>query len=232
LQKITHLGDGCGVGRHLAREEPPPPKDKPRWRFLVAISGILVLAFIAMAAVAALFPENGPRAAAGPTENPFPHLPGDPVVTNGGVPSATATPGPSAGSQPTRTAPARTPRATPPGSPTPPPSGQLNGVYSLLPGRVWNDGFQAEIMITNNTSSAQSWQVRVRYPESVTQYVTSWMDGYPAPAVQVSGQTVTFTGAANVPANTTVNLRFEFKKSGGDFNPVECTVNGRTCAVA
>jgi hypothetical protein len=218
------------VGRHLAREEPPPPKDKPRWRFLVAISGILVLAFIAMAAVAALFPETGPRAAANPTENPFPHLPGDPVATNGPGPSATASVGPSAAPPPTRPGSTRTPRVT--GSPNPPPSGQLSGVYSLLPGRVWNDGFQAEIMITNNTATAQSWQVRLRYPESVTQFVTSWMDGYPAPAVEVTGQTVTFTGGANVPANTTVNLRFEFKKSGSDFNPVECTVNGRPCGTA
>ena len=35
-------------GKHLAVQEPPPPKDKPRWRFLVAIGGILVLAFLSM----------------------------------------------------------------------------------------------------------------------------------------------------------------------------------------
>jgi hypothetical protein len=215
------------VGRHTAQEEPPPPKEKPRWRFLVAIGGILVLAFVAMAAVAALFPENGSRAVAGadPTENPFPHLPGDPAVTAG--PSPSAGPSPNAGTPPTRGADTRPPRSS-----TASPSGPLSGVYTLLPGRVWNDGFQAEIMITNGAATAQSWQVRLQYPANVTPYVTSWMDGYPAPAVEVTGQTVTFTGTAAVPAGRTVNLRFEFKKSAGDFDPVSCTVNGRACTVA
>jgi hypothetical protein len=215
------------VGRHTAREEPPPPKDKPRWRFLVAIGGIIVLAFIAMAAVAALFPENGPRAVAGadPTENPFPQLPGGPVGTVG--------PSPSGGTSPPGGIPlTQSPGTRPPPPATDSPAGPLSGVYSLLPGRVWNDGFQAEIMITNGSAAAQSWQVRLQYPANVTQYRTSWMDGYPAPAVEVTGQTVTFTGTATIPAGRTVNLRFEFKKSAGDFDPVSCTVNGRVCTVA
>jgi hypothetical protein len=58
------------------------------------------------------------------------------------------------------------------------------------------------------------------------------MDGYPAPAVDVTGQTVTFTGTVTVPAGATVHLRFEFKKSSGDFDPISCTVNGRACTVA
>jgi hypothetical protein len=215
------------VGRHLAREEPPPPKEKPRWRFLVAISGILVLAFVAMAAVAALFPENGPRAVAGsdPTENPFPNLPGDPGGTVG--PSPSAGPGPTVGTPLTQPPGTRPPRSAAGSS-----SGPLSGVYSLLPGRVWSDGFQAEIMITNGAATAQSWQVRLQFPSNVHQYVTSWMDGYPAPTVEVTGQTVTFTGTGAVPAGRTVNLRFEFKKSAGTFDPVSCTVNGRPCTVA
>ena len=194
----------------------------------MAISAIVLLAFVAMAAVAALFPENGSRASAGadPTENPFPHLPGDPTV--GPSPSADASPSP--GTRPTRTPGTKPPQPTGPGTASP--TGPLSGVYSLLPGRVWSDGFQAEIMITNGSTAAQSWQVTLQYPASVTQYVTSWMDGYPAPTVQVSGQTVTFSGTAAIPAGRTVNLRFEFKKSTGDFDPVSCTVNGRACAVA
>jgi hypothetical protein len=222
------------VGRHLVPEEPPPPKEKPRWRFLVAIGGIAMLAFIAMAAVAALFPENGPRAAAGPDAtqgNPFPQLPGDPLATTSAAPSASATPGPSAAASPTQPPGGRPPRSTT-GPTGQPPSAQLSGVYSLLPGRVWADGFQAEIMITNGTAAAQSWQVRLRYPTSVTRYVTSWMDGYPAPTVDASGPTVTFTGSVTVPAGRTVNLRFEFKKTTGDFNPVECSLNGRACTIA
>ena len=215
------------MGRHLVREEPPPPKEKPRWRFLVAISGIVVLAFIAMAAVAALFPENGSRAVAGadPTENPFPQLPGEPLGTVGPSPSVGASP--TAGTPPNQPRGTRTPRST-----ADTPSGSLGGVYSLLPGRVWNDGFQAEIMITNGGTTAQQWQVRLQYPAAITRYVTSWMDGYPAPVVEVAGQTVTFTGTAAIPAGHTVNLRFEFKKSAGDFDPIACTVNGRACTAA
>jgi hypothetical protein len=87
-------------------------------------------------------------------------------------------------------------------------------------------------MITNGAATAQSWQVMLQYPANVTEYRTSWMDGYPAPAVDVTGRTVTFTGTATIPAGRTVNLRFEFRKSAGDFDPVSCTVNGRPCTVA
>jgi hypothetical protein len=215
------------VGKHLAREEPPPPKDKPRWRFLVAISGILVLAFIAMALVAALFPQHGPQAVAGPetTQPPFPPIQGGPDQnpTSTGPP-ATSTP-PSRGATGTgRPSTTRAPK---------PPAGQLSGAYSVLPNAVWDTGFQAQVVIANKTGSAQSWQVRIVYPSTVTRYVTSWIDGHPEPHADVSGQTVIFSGSATVPAGATWALKFQFdKQSGGDFNPVECTVNGRACSVS
>jgi hypothetical protein len=92
LHAITGVGDGYGVGRHSAPEEPPPPRDKPRYRFVVAISGILLLAFLSMAVVAAVFPETGPQAADGAggngAANPFPQVPAGPVTPAG--PPATA----------------------------------------------------------------------------------------------------------------------------------------------
>lgn len=212
------------MGRHLKVEEPPPPKDKPRWRFLVAIGGIVVLAFVSMAAVAALFPQRGSQAVAGPeTSNPFPHLPGDP--TGGTSPSGGPTPDPG-----------QTPASTPPrGSASRPPnapSGQLSGAYTVLPNAVWETGFQAQVAITNNTGSAQSWQVRLVYPASVTRYVTSWVDGSPGPRAEVSGQTVIFSGTATVPIGRTIGLKFQFDRTkGGDFSPIECSVNGRACTV-
>lgn len=213
------------MGKHLAREEPPPPKDKPRWRFLVAISGILVLAFIAMAAVAALFPQHGPQAVAGPETTPPNPLPPTQVET-GGPPSGGA---PSTSAPPTRGA--TQPSTT--RTPNPPPAGQLSGAYSVLPNAVWDKGFQAQVVITNKTGSAQSWQVRIVYPASVTRYVTSWIDGHPEPHAEVSGQTVIFSGSSTVPAGATWALKFQFdKQSGGDFNPVQCTVNGRACSVS
>lgn len=219
------------MGRHTAAEAPPPPKDKPRYRFLVAISGILVLAFVTMAAVAALFPENGSRAVAGPDgsqANPFPQLPGDPAATSGATPTTGGQPpGVPASPLPTRGGP---PRSTPPAKPPPP--NQVSGAYSVIDNAVWDLGFQAQVAITNSTDASQSWQVRVRYPDTVTRYVASWIDGYPEPQAQQSGQTVTFTGTVTIPAGQTVSLKFRFDKAkDGDYSPTECSVNGRPCAL-
>src|SRR5215204_622151 len=93
LHEITDVGDRGRVGQHSVPEQPPPPKDKQRYRFLVAIAGIVTLAFITMAIVAAMFPENAP-AVAGPdgaaaSANPFPPLP-----TVDGVPPTNSVTGP------------------------------------------------------------------------------------------------------------------------------------------
>src|ERR1700730_927634 len=59
-------------------EDLPPPKAKPRYRFVVAFSTILLLAFASMAIVAAIFPEQGPQARA----SGDPTGPGNPVPSN------------------------------------------------------------------------------------------------------------------------------------------------------
>lgn len=60
------------MGKHVRRFLYLPPGAKPRYRFVVALGTIVLIAFAAMLTVAALYPENGP-AAAQPTEgvNPF-----------------------------------------------------------------------------------------------------------------------------------------------------------------
>jgi hypothetical protein len=220
-------------GRHRVPKEPLPPTGKPRYRFVVAIFGIVALAFLTMVTVAAIFPEDGPSAATTPTENPFPPLP-DGTPAPGPIPAegpdgAPATDAPAPGN------PTGRPAGRPPTTNAPPaaPTGRVSASYALLPEGVWAAGFQAEVVITNPTGKSQEWQVQLRFPSTVTRYVASWIDGYPEPAVDVSGRTVTFTGQVAVPAKETARLRFQFdKEPDGDFGPVECSVNGRNCSVS
>jgi hypothetical protein len=79
------------VGKHVRRFLYLRPGAKPRYRFVVALGTIVLIAFVAMVTVAALYPENGP-AAAQPMEgvNPFGDapLPGltDPKSSDAGQP--------------------------------------------------------------------------------------------------------------------------------------------------
>jgi hypothetical protein len=205
------------VGRHTVPEAPPPPKAKPRYRFLVAIGGIVFLGFVAMAVVAAMFPEVGPVASAGAdntaSANPFPNLPGPSMTA--GTPVATG----SIGGPPPVTK-----------KPVPPaPKGNVTGVYSVDPATTWEQGFQASIQLTNPTSSKQNWQVRVEYPANVTRYVISWVNGMPAPTAQATAHGAVFTSTVPIPAGASVTLFFQFDKTAGDFSPSQCSVNGRAC---
>lgn len=215
------------MGRHLAPEEPPPPKDKPRYRFLVAISGILALAFAAMAVVNAVFPEKSPQAVAGPDPgqgaNPFPEVPGPP----GGMPSATP--------DPAVTAPPSAPPTTgpPPGTtaqpPPNPPSGLVSGAYSV-PQTPWPDGFIGSVRLTNNGTSAESWQVVLVFPGTVGALQNRWIsDGPGGSTVTRNGQTVVFNSTQVLAAGASIGLYFQFARAGADIDPEQCWVNGRAC---
>jgi hypothetical protein len=210
------------VGRHLAEEEPPPPKDKPRYRFLVAISGIIVLACAAMAVVNWVFPEKGPQATAGPDTtvdgNPFPVVPGDPGWT--ADPSVSPTTAPDA------TSPGSTPTAPPPAVAP----GAVTGAYAVQ-STYPATGFQAQVSLTNTSAGPQPWQVRILYPDNVTGYVAVWIDSYanqPQPP-SVDGGYYVFTGSSPLHGGETVALRFHMTASGGDITPSECWVNERPC---
>ena len=80
------------MGKHVRRFLYLPPGAKPRYRFVIALGTIVLIAFAAMVTVAALYPENGP-AAAQPSEpvNPFGDAPlpalTDPASPNPGQPA-------------------------------------------------------------------------------------------------------------------------------------------------
>jgi hypothetical protein len=212
-----------GVGRHTVPEEPPPTKAKPRYRFLVALGGIVFLGFIAMAVVAAIFPDAGPVARAGADNttaaNPFPNVPGNPT-TQGPSPVVTGSIG---GPPPVTKSPTKPPAA---------PKGNVTGVYSVDPATTWEQGFQAQVVLTNHTSSSQNWQVRVEYPDNVTRYVISWVNGMPAPSAQATAHGAVFTGTVPIAAGASVTLFFQFDKTAGSFSPRQCTINGRACSTS
>jgi hypothetical protein len=90
LRLIAAVGEGWCVGKHVRRILNLEPGAKPRYRFVVALGAIVLLAFATMAVVATIFPENAPQASADP--DPFSGDPtfGDPTVephqTNGTSP--------------------------------------------------------------------------------------------------------------------------------------------------
>jgi hypothetical protein len=202
LHEIATFGDGCRVGKHVRRLLYLPPGAKPRYRFVIALGTIVLLAFSAMVTVAALYPENGPASAqpTGPV-NPFPNdapLPGLGGQSSGGGD----------------------------------PAGALIADYTVPPSWVWATGFQAQIAMTNTSPAPQNWQVRLTYPESVTAFTGSWVDGAPQPASQINGQEFTFTGNQPVPPGQTVLLRVQFDRAAGDFTVGQCQVNGRDCTTS
>jgi hypothetical protein len=209
------------VGRHLAPEAPPPPKDKPRYRFLVAIGGIAALALLTMAIVAAVFPEQRPPEAAAGTGEPFPSGGG---TTATGAPSSASPPVPSP-----LPAPSDKPSSTTaPPVVGPPPTGPVAGVFAVV--QTWDTGFIGGVQLTNTATTAEAWQVTLVLPASVGELRASWVEGGPGiPAASRSGQTVTFRADAPLAAGVQVGLRFQFDRAPGPIAPLTCTVNGRAC---
>lgn len=191
----------------------------------MAIAGIVALAFITMAIVAAVFPEDSP-AAAGPTEsipvaNPFPPLPTVDPTTIIASPSATA--GPVATSR-------RPPSPTPPKPPATA-SGSVDAAYSRLQDQTWVDGFQAKVTLINRTNAPQSWQVKVVFADNVTPTTSTWINGAEPPILVTQSHGATFTSRTDLPANGDVTFYFQVAKTDGSMVPLVCTVNGQPCLI-
>jgi endoglucanase len=91
----------------------------------------------------------------------------------------------------------------------------------------WSNGYQAEVSVSNDTSSAIStWKVELAFPAGTT-VVNSWN------ATQaVSGSTYTFTPAAwNAKIAAGASTSFGLIASGTG-RPTSCTVNGKSCGVS
>lgn len=228
------------MGRHNVPEVLPPPKDKPRYRFVLAISAIFLLAFASMAVVAAIFPEKAPQAEASPGDpnagNPFPVIstgptasPGTDAVAGAGS-GAGAGAGAGAGSGATSAAPNRPGNSAPT---TPPPvgkptSGGVTGAFTVK--TEWADGFIGAVNLSNATSSGQSWQIQLVFADNVGVLQSRWIAGGPGEmTVTRTGQTVTFTGQQVLPSGAKIEVAFQFGKAAGTSAPRTCSINGQAC---
>jgi hypothetical protein len=235
LHRIVPVGHRGRVGRHNAPDELPAPKDKPRYRLVLAIGGIFLLAFVSMAVVAAVFPERGLRASAAPKApadgdpagKPFPSISAGPAV---GTPPSSAPLTTVPARPPARTAagrPASTKTTAPPAGPTP--TGPVAGSYKLA--TDWTSGFIAAVTLTNSAQGDQSWQVTLLFPDNVGALQAQWIAGGPGNmTVARAGQTVTFTSEQPLAAGRQIEVTFQFDKTAaGSPSPRTCSVNGFAC---
>jgi hypothetical protein len=193
------------VGRHSTPEEPPPPKDKPRYRFVLAISAIFLLAFASMAVVAAVFPDKAPQAEASP---------GDPGAAGNPFPSiSSGSPGPVAPAAPQSSTTA---------------TGPFTGRFEVS--QDWSDGFIGAVQLSNGTAGDKAWQVQLVFPANVGALQSRWISGGPGDStVARTGQTVTFTGSVPLAAGAHIGIYFQFAKATGSPVPSACSVNGGPC---
>jgi hypothetical protein len=192
------------MGRHEMREVWRTAVPKQSYRFLIAIGAIVALAFLSMALVAALYPENGGAAAQGDATGAPADT--DPDVTDGSSPP-------------------------PPPNTDTLPTGDLAAVYSVPSNAVWSTGFQAQVVMRNNSGTPQGWELRLTYPQSVTAFVSAFIDGYSAPVENSLGQQYIITSTMPIAAGQTIIVKIEFDRvTTSDFTPRDCFVNGRACA--
>jgi hypothetical protein len=191
------------------------------------MAGIVVIAIVAMALVAALYPERGPAVAdsgqgSAPVGAPPPPPPQTPPVT---VKSATGQP------PPTQTQPAGQP-PPPTTATTPPQPGSVTGGYAVTHSDVeWGNKFEVRINLSNSSGSEQPWVVTLEYPERVTSFSAAWTDpGQPAPQQIVNQPLFTLSGQQTIPAGSSLTVWIQFNVGpGAPVTLVSCRVNGSAC---
>lgn len=167
-------------------------------------------------------------------------LPPPPAVVEPTPPASTAPAPPTPVSpSPTAAAPAAPNRPTPtqrsapdpeekPPPTTPPPKPDVTGRYRVV--ESFNDSFIGEVLVSNATTRARDWTVRLRFPANVGDLRTFWVDGAPQPTLRRSGAEFVFTSGAPVAGRGTAPLRFQFSRTGTVNTPAACSVNGAACS--
>ena len=214
------------VGRHLVPDEPPPPKAKPPYRFLLAMAGIVVLAIVAMALVAALYPERGP-AVADSGQRPVPGAPPPPPTQTPPV-AVTSAPGQP---PPTQTQPAGQP-PPPTTATTPPAPGTVTGGYAVThTDAEWGNKFEVRLNLSNSSGTAQPWVVTLEYPDRVTSFGAAWTDpGQAAPQQIVNQPLFTLNGSQPIPPGSSLTVWIQFNVGpGAPVTLLSCRVNGSAC---
>ncbi len=129
----------------------------------------------------------------------------------------------SLGSNPT---PTPTPSPTPTPTPTPTPGTGPRVAYAMSP---WNNGFTANISITNTgTSTINGWTLVFTLPSG--QSITSgWNATYSPSSGQVSARNVSHNGT--LAPGATVDIGFQANHTGNTTEPTAFTLNGIACTV-
>lgn len=183
----------------------------------MAIGGVVLLALVTMAIVAAIYPQRAPNAAAGAATT----SPQRPTV----VPTTSpGRPGP--------------PPATGPLPPTGPPPvpGAVTGTYAVIhtDQELGGGRFEVRITLLNSAMAAQPWVVTLAYPRRVTAVVAAWtVPGQQPPVLLTSRPIFAVTGYQPIPATSAIELWLQLSVDPGtglDFT--QCRVNGTPCTTA
>ena len=201
-----------------------------------------VLALIVLLIVAATRFTSSPAPAAlppaatflpPPVLAPIPLPPGQAALPLSPAPSAVSV-STSASARPGKSKPATTPTSPRPArsssrpSTTPaPPAGPVSGHYRVMDS--YADSFIGEVLVANSAGSDRDWRVELRFPATVGDLVTSWVEGAPQATLSRSGAGYIWSSGVPVPAHSQVPLRFHFSRSGSGNLPSACTVNGSAC---
>jgi hypothetical protein len=125
--------------------------------------------------------------------------------------------------------------ASPPAPPAPPPPPAtsaarrdgVTGQYKVI--SSYGDSFIAEVLLVNSEGRPQDWTVRLVFPDNVGELRAFWVDGVPQPKLRRSGQTYTFTSTVPIGARSSLQLKFDFSRTGRNNDPLSCTTNGVAC---
>ncbi|MGE5830469.1 MAG: hypothetical protein ACM30G_19200 [Micromonosporaceae bacterium] len=198
------------MGTSVDAGERPPTPAKPPYRFIVAI-GVVVLTLIAMAVVAAIYPERAPTAAAGATTTPPPR------VVAPTTPAGRPGPPPATGPLPSH---------------VPPWPGAVTGTYAVVHTDTELGGrFEVRISLLNSATVAQPWVVTLAYPQPVTAIVSAWtVPGRQPPVLATNRPAFTLAGDQPIPARTSIELWLQLTvEPGGGIEATQCRVNDTPC---
>ncbi|AVT32148.1 MULTISPECIES: cellulose-binding protein [unclassified Plantactinospora] len=227
----------------MSAPEPTRPRLLAAAPWIVVLAGVLVMTVLFALAAGYL---TGDRRTSGAPEPAWPFAPGstpapvdsgtDPASPSSSPSAAPRTPTPTSarpnGGKPaaSRPAPPRTTPARPrPTTSAPKPPEPLTGRYRVL--ADYRDSFIAEVLVRNESGSAQSWTVELRFRHEVDDLRGFWVEGAPRPSVDRDDGRWIFRSGAPLAGGESDPLRFQFERWGDGERPISCTVNGRACQI-
>ncbi|MCI4064569.1 cellulose binding domain-containing protein [Micromonospora sp. R77] len=129
---------------------------------------------------------------------------------------------------PTTTPPTTTPPSSPPPTTTPPTSSTCAVKYT--PTNVWNNGFTAEVTITNTGSGTiNGWTMNYNLPSGQT-VTNAWNATVTQSGSAITAKNVSYNGTLSPGAST--NFGYQATLNGAFSAPSSFTLNGVTCTKA